>query len=284
MVYQPDGAYFGTIGHRGAGPGEFESVTAMTVDMGDTIHVFSVRESLFQRDGRFIRTRVIPEVPFVSSALILPGGELAIQANIGSRQRAGLPFHLVRADGTIAKSFGALATENFRLNYYSVRRRIVLASDSTFWAAKLPAYRLELWGLDGQLRRVMERKVDWFLPWDPPDRPVGIAVAPPKPTVVAISLDTRGVLWVLVHVADRNWKPVFPSGGRTERSMSQNEYASLVDTMVEAIDVQTGRVLVSERVPSVLGRFVGPGLTTELVEDSDGVFSLRILRLDVVNQ
>ena len=55
-VFQGDGAYSGTIGRRGKGPGEFTFASTLTIGPGDTLTVLddgSMRYSVFAPDGGF---------------------------------------------------------------------------------------------------------------------------------------------------------------------------------------------------------------------------------------
>ena len=193
LVFGLDGGYVSALGAPGNGPGEFRSITTLTVDPGDTLHLFGQRESLFLRNGTFVRTRAIPGVTDVTAAIAYGGGITLLQGGAATRERFGDPFHLVGVDGSIRRSFGLAANEQVREARVSGRRRIADVGDGTFWSARLNQYVLERWDTAGRLLRTITRVTPWFEMWDP------AAVAqmdpyttPPKPTVIGISMSCAG--------------------------------------------------------------------------------------------
>lgn len=278
-VYDATGRFLRTVGRRGEGPGEFRSVSTIAVDAGDSLYVFGARISVFSPTGRFVRTRAIPGSFQVRAAAILPVGAVLMQGMMNSRGKIGMPFHILRPGEDTVASFGGAPSERFVWNVYDASRRIAVRDNATFLAARLPRYQLEQWTFDGKLTRVMERQADWFVAWQwDPQRPDDARVAKPNPHIAGLALDANGVAWVATQVADAKWTAAPPS----EKPISAAEYARAIDTMVEAIDVNTGRLRASRRFDGPLW-MTGANLGLEYVEDRDGFTRIRAWELRVTN-
>jgi len=79
VLFDTQGEYLGTIGGRGHGPGEFNSLRALKVDTA-TSRLFvldNLRVSLFTTDGKFLNSFVNPPA---TSLDVLPNGQILLCA------------------------------------------------------------------------------------------------------------------------------------------------------------------------------------------------------------
>jgi hypothetical protein len=187
------------------------------------------------------------------------------------------PAKQIDWNGSLIRAFGRpLATATPELEF----RTITPDSSGLIWSAFSQRYVIELLSSDSVVRR-LERNVSWF-----PDDTSTKAPFPwserPRPRIYALSLDSDGVLWVLVRRAAAHWRPVVVTPSvpfQPNRAPSAARLADMFEGVIEALDSSTGTVLGSSIVSgSVLG-FAGPRMLYDASEDSSGVVTMRILRL-----
>jgi len=286
-VYDSTGSFRYTIGRKGKGPGELGAVQALLID-GDTLHVYGDRESVFLRNGRFVRANGLPSgVSGVFGGVLLPGGSTLLQAAVQTSGHAGHPFHVLAADRSVHRSFGGSTTEPYQRSAFTERRYITPAANGRFWAAELNRYRLQLWSGEGRLERELERRAEWFVPWKPEaETAQRRARKPPLARIAGLAVDEQARrIWVAVLVAGTDWQAPAsrsaPAGARPTRR-DWTEIQNLFDTVIEVIDLDTGRLLVSQRFPTATTQVIGPGLIVSFHEYPDGALSLRVWKAAVI--
>lgn len=284
LAYDANGAYMRKLGRRGDGPGELTAVTSMAIGPGDSLYVFGTRLTVFSPLGVFARTAyVLGAAAPVNEALVLDDGRLVAQAMIHSAELIGLPLHIVDREGAVRRSIGDADAEAYVESFPTSHRRIAKGQRGTFWSADLNRLRLQQWDANGRRVAVIEPRLPWFAPWDPvretATRPWDVR---PPPMVLSVSLDSVGRLWVAVTVADSKWRRRSLRRG-PGKPMTPGEMADLLDTMILALDPRTGRVIHEQRFPNKFKNFVGPAMISEMVEDDDGVISLRVWQLTLTS-
>jgi len=259
-VFRSDGSFVHRVGRRGEGPGEFRWTSAILVGPSDSVFVFDPslrRLTVYDSEHELGRTAPL-EIAASFDATFVDDG-IVVNADVRSPERAGLPLHLLDPGGEILTSFGSV-TARFRPDLgYGVRRAVAASGRTAVWSAWLNRYRMERWGTDGTLLQVLERDVDWFEPYE---EPAGGPEEPPSPLVRALH-EEAGVLWVLLTVPSPQWREAIdtvipgPEGQRGFiRIGDRNAYQH---TVIEAIDLQTGTVTRSMRIPRLIWGFAGPG-------------------------
>lgn len=259
-VFGPDGRFLRTLGESEPGDTVRRAIGHVSIAAGDTVHLLDEANSLrhvFTPDHRRARTEpVTPHLRASGFSLPLPGGRLAFAGTVPTRDAVGLPLHVMEADGTVSASFGSDAPELVPGGAPDVRR-LAAAGAGALWAGHLTAYRVERWTLDGRREVAIERDASWFAPytrtrWEPGE--------PPHPMLMAVRQDAAGRLWTLVRVADADWaraprQPV-DSAVAAAAPLLQYDLNDLYDTRIEVIDPRCGTLLVSHRVPVLLGGFL----------------------------
>jgi hypothetical protein len=277
ILYDAQGRFLRTLGRTGQGPGEFGHVLFLAIAPGDTLFAFDRalnRYSVFDAGHHHVRTVTVPGRP--ESAVLQPMGRMILHAILPTADRAGLPLHRVLASGDIELSFGSTNPVVLPDRPTADLRKISLAGDSVV-SARRDRYDIELWTTDGKLIRTLERNPDWFRPWEvdgfhPPDE------VRPQPFLRAIRADANR-LWVLITVADANWKPSHPASRRERPLPPPSEYRRFYDTILEVIDVRSNQLLASRRFDQFFDDLVASNLLIEHTGDGLGNEFLDIWRV-----
>ena len=153
------------------------------------------------------------------------------------------------------------------------RRSTALRGDGSFWAVPFSAYVIERWTPDGVLKERWLRKTRWFKPHG--GRARVDPTMPPQPVVVDAMEDAQGRLWVLLWVADRNWKSAVRARGYLQGRprYTYDSGDAYGDSVIEVSDPGTRRLLVSWRAPQQFRTSVG---TDEVASFSVGESSAWI--------
>ncbi|GIW52755.1 MAG: hypothetical protein KatS3mg081_2110 [Gemmatimonadales bacterium] len=280
-VYDSTGRLLGLLGRRGQGPGEFEHAGPVKVGPDDSLFVFDHslnRLTVFDRDLKVARTQLLPVWP--RNVLIRRSGEMVMQAMVPTPDRIGFPLHLVSRDGRILASYGAERPVVSRRHTAAQWPELAESTDpGAVWIASRDAYVLSLWRDGGARILTIVREVDWFPP-RAEDVFVPEDAARPVPWIRGIFQDRQGLLWVLVSVADQQWRARPRAGGGVERRpVSNSEINRYVDTRIEVLDPSAGVLVAAVRHPSLLMGFVEEGLVFGPRGDDQGNEFVEIYRL-----
>ncbi|HEX6939219.1 MAG TPA: hypothetical protein VF158_07380 [Longimicrobiales bacterium] len=116
---------------------------------------------------------------------------------------------------------------------------------------------------------------------DPPS-----AVDPPRPARAAapgVRQDREGRLWVMVLVAGKEWRKEVVAGGSGHGGSGHGgrvvDWNAYHDTVIEAIDPETGRLLQTTRLPLAFNAFVDDDLISTVVLDEADVPHLTVWRV-----
>lgn len=276
-VYDPDGRFLRSIGRAGPGPGEFSYVSAVVVDKADSVHAFGLRYDLFRPDGRLGRSKVVLEGARVWNAFLVGDSAILVQAMPQTPALAGIPLHLVDRNGGLRRSFGLMPDEPVRVNFWTRWRPTTVSPRGEVWLGMVNRYRLELWSLSGQRLRVLERKTSWFEPWQ--NHSGDVARDRPPPRLLSLRADADGLLWVLIQIADANYKPLYPPDGREHPMYDVRDEARISDTVLEVIDPRTARVIATQRFDGALNWFFADGLVSEVNQNDTDDTEIRVYRV-----
>ena len=272
-VFDPAGRFLRTIGRKGAGPGEFQDIGTIKVVGGDSLFVFdngNLRYTVL--DSAYAVAAESPlQIPPYIEAAVFEGGGIVLASPVRTPERVGLPLHYLGRDGRVKRSFGS-DRPNYRSDIpYIDARGISKAPEGRVWSAYRNQYVIELWDTAGQHLLDVRRAVDWFpsglrrVDVDPHDR----AQHPPDPHITSIR-EEDGILWVAVLIADPEWREALQDDDGFHGA-SIADVTRYRDTIVEAVDLATGRLLGSARVDQPLTGFIGDGLATATILDDIGI-------------
>lgn len=258
--YSRSGSFESLVGRPGEGPGEISGVFPPLIRLsGDTLYAVNrERVVVFDARGEHVRTFRLPFAP--GSAVLLSDGRLAV-----TRRPDGSGLQSVQV---MSATGGGLQRITFpELEKLSPPARwslFGLASGRGFWVAADNRYRIERWSPTSN-RIAVEREASWFPPYA--DQPRGAPVmAPSRPLISGVweSAASSTLLWVAAEVPDAQWRP---TRIKPDEVMSQ-DFSSFFDTIVEVLDLGTGRVHAAERfdlwlrpVTGVPDLLYSPGIT-----------------------
>jgi hypothetical protein len=188
----------------------------------------------------------------------------AINSDVRTADRIGLPLHLINSDGRILRSFGSDGTFRPDLPLGGVTRRLAAGSPGRFWVAHRQQFVLEEWTESGNLVARIVRDAPWFEPY----ARRAIQRDHVDPIVMGISALGNGNALVIVSVAGRDWVEVLPEPFmRNGRPVYPVELGSGgYETVLEEIDQNAGTVVRAEQVSQ---EFFG-------AVDSDRLYAYRL--------
>lgn len=276
-VFDAGGRFVRILGRYGQGPGEFQFIRTLAVSPADTLYAFDQlrRFAVFGVNGAHVRTHLLPYVP--SSSVAFADGRFAISAPGKGRSDAGLPIHLRNVDGEAVRSFGAEHAVLDPREPDNLNRFITAGNDGTVWSAFTDRYRVEQWDTLGALRQVIIRESGWFDIRSPRRHPTARdgttlryrLTEPPASSIRGIDVDNEGHLWVLIAIADKNWKSNDIWLGEGE-SLTPSKLDAMFDSLLEELDPVTGRVLSSTVLPTYFSQFTGRSTVASLRETDNG--------------
>lgn len=269
-------------GKPGDGPGEIRQISNAWMD-DDGLHIFDgrlMRETVFDSTGAVQREYAyrFGAVRKMGMRWPLPGGKLLVNATIASSEAAGYPLHVLDAERNLERSFGADTAMQLP-GYIDLNvRSTLLAADGGIWQARGNEYRIEKWTMDGRRQLTLTRRPSWFEPWSTVATTDYMA-APPPPRIAGLFEDAgNGLLWVVILVPDENYRPTKRISD-PETPVVTAELGRYFDTVLEVIDIRTGRLVKSHRFDEFLG--LTAGLIRRQVNHDNGSASFTLSRMSL---
>jgi hypothetical protein len=230
---------------------------------GDSIHVRDFRNtfSVFSPDLKFVRSFQAPRE--LSAALPLGDGTYVISADFRKSDLAGMPLHMMNANGTLIRSFGATGKPITRTSRPELPWIARSSDPSTFYAQV--GYQIEHWSTSGRL--LSSHRVE-SVPWLPSKIEYktitvtgrGISRSGQVPTNVGrgivAGIDQEGLLWMNVAIPSRN--------------------DTTVTVIIEVFDPKAGVVIASLPSRKPLLFVPGTSLAWTTSEDASGVVSYSV--------
>ena len=268
------------VGRSGDGPGEYRNIRWVR-SRGDRLHVFdalSRRRTVLDENLNVVLTNPL-SVTLAGDAAIFGDSAYVVNGPVPTPENIGYALHLFDANGAVIRSFdelpGGYGTPDSGIVIY---RRLAVARDGGLWSAYRGEYRIDLWDPQtGTKRRTLVRPAEWFPAHAEPGS--NDPELPALPTILDISEDAQGRLWVLLSIASDRWAEGFeatPEGAHPELDEYLHvDFDISYDTMVEVIDPARGRLLATTTVPQNLHVFRGG----RAVSSSEGEFGLPTVQL-----
>lgn len=266
-VFDSTGSYLRTVGGAGEGPGEYRSISFMSVG-SRYIHVFDRHRgrTMLDHDFRVVRTDRFPgEILF---AAVLNDDVAVFVADVPVVGSAGYKLQVLRPSGKMTSHGDGGGVLSSGLTGWGLTMTTVAGRGDTVWAVPLESNVLVRWDLlpEPGVARVFERRVAEFDNGSDAFAPARLG--PPM-------LDDRG-LWVMWHSADPDWAGPPPSFD----SLEPTPIDALRDTWIDLVDPATGRTIARYHQDNALAGFAGgSGYVVDYVETEAGVPYLHILQL-----
>jgi len=276
LRYDERGRLLGTIGRPGSGPGEYQLILEVTPGNNDSIFVLDASRRVTVLDSKFRAARTFNLPLHPRSAAVDAPGDLVITATDYSRERAGWPLHLLRADGQYKMPFGK-RNPTIDPNRPSVdRRKFTILKSGDIIASRPDRYRLELYRPDGTHIGELVRNAPWF-----PDRSFEAAAYPnpPSPFIEGLAAFTTDLVLVAAVV------PEVP----THRSIQRGEghpttvthLNRLYDSIIEIINPASGKLVKAVRIDGYVIDVVSPNIIATAEETQEGLVRIHVWRVDL---
>lgn len=273
LVYNDSGRYLGTLTGGASAAEQFQVPLFARIGPGDSIWVFdgSQRVLIFGPRREYERTVQLPETPW--DALVLPDGRMLIAPASADRP---LPLLLLTRTGSLIREFGAHDSSGVAIR---APRWLIGDGDGSFWSMPMQfRWRLEHWDSSGASLSVLERQPDWFRPYSQLSTPDSNHA--PQPTIQGAWTDGIGRLWVLGRAADQHWDRGLSPQPSGSAGPVITEADKVYDTVLEAIDRQTGQLTVTTRMDPSYVSVVEPGVLMKVISTAAGW--KRVVLMNVV--
>jgi hypothetical protein len=200
----------------------------------------------------------------------LKDGNLFLQAAVPTRSKAGFLLHLLGPSGRMDQSFYNAGTAWRLRRPWSTSALVARADSQSIWLVRPNQYTVERWNEKGEATDRLIRSANWFAPWDSAD--MDFFRSPPPPTVISISQDSLGILWVMSHIAGKQWQANGRGADKRERNrdITIPDLDDAFDTVLDAIDPLAGKLLISRRFDGSLLTLLPGGFAGRLRQASDG--------------
>ncbi len=286
-VYAPDGTFLQFLGRKGAGPFEFAGAYGIARIPGDSMLVFDVdnsRASVVSSDLSVVRSIRLPSFFHPIVSLSWPD-TVVVSGAIVTPAAAGWPLHLVSLGGSDLRVLSSLGYEQGQLRPNSPTDQaqvVAQATDGSFWSADVLRYRVSRWSAKGTRLLTFERTASWFATasrdW------LGNPNTPPPPRIAGIKEDPKGLVWVVTHVASKNWRKGWPrvEAGAREVSVRSIRFDELFSSVVEVIDPQKRTVVARLESERYIVSVLSDGRFAVYSRDSDDVPVITLVRPQLV--
>lgn len=283
LVFDPRGTLLRRIGGPQPGRSPLADVTAIAVGRGDTLYAVDRtrdRIVLFSPQGNAVRA-ISANGLTIYSLVPLESGQLVVQGARTSPQLVGFPLHLLDGSGRLVRSIDP-PTAMYRVGQFPDFRPVAPAARAGgIWLAAPNRYEVTLWSTEGRQLRTISRAPPWFRAWNQLSRPF---TSPAQTAITAIHQDADGLLWVVTRVPDPTWRvPAGHPDSREAEVSSASQSARYLDTVIEVIEPDSGRVVAAAHDSGLPFRFLGDHLAYRLIDGAQGSTRVEILRVRIIN-
>lgn len=289
LVFDAAGRFVRPLARTGAGPGEIRLATAIVTGPGDSVAVYdggTGRVQVFDRDLRFARGFGLAQSVAHGGLLWRQGDEPFVASGLRpTPSDIGYTIHLYGGDGSHRRSVAestapivpgdrsASAFAHLRLLQEMTRDRIISVS-----ASAIGGYSIEVLDLASGLALHRWRRLSGDFEIE--------AGGPFPPRVTAARMDSTGRPWTLVTVRAPNWERgakvvVIGSGRQVERGYQVVDRNLISDSVIEVIELQSGRLIARERFDRAYVALLPGGL---LVAESDGGTGFELFPVELVER
>ena len=278
LVFDSTGQPLLPIGRSGEGPGEYRSAYLVEVGRSDTVMVFDFTQqlSLVAPSGQFVRRS---RAPVSAVDLVLTGD--------GSVVFSATPAAVVGdADVTILHVFDTGENEversfhTYRIEGGGFAPRFYVAAaqePDRFWTAFRPGDRYEViqYATDGTATRQFTRSPFWIRPHPSED-----GFPAPNANLYGIS-EANGRLWIVGQHPAEDWNRYWNREINREIEAGTREIDAnrLYRSVVEVVDIETGRLISSARVPGLVVTLLPDQHVVTYREDEAGVPFVDVFRM-----
>jgi hypothetical protein len=227
---------------------------------------------VFDPDGRFIRNVTLIDSPL--SVLFLSDGSFLGVKMQPTASEPGRSLRQYNATGALKRALADTPVEDFQpRNIESLYRTLAHAQDGGVWVAHARQAIFERRSANADLMNRVVAKDHWV-------------ATTSNARIAGISEDSAGFLWVTsIRPDDRaGVRRPDPSKGpeSTKRSATLSDAVDFVDSVIEAFDPKSGRVLASLRADEVYAPIPGSNLLLRTTSSAAGDDVVELFRAVLV--
>ncbi len=285
-VFAPNGNPLPPFGRQGEGPGEMERIRYVRAAYGDSIIVLDrPKLTLFASSGSPVRWGTLPRGVAAFRFAVLKSGHVVVNNYFPTHPS----FVLLDRKFTGLREFGSTTPPDSRSDSDAIQYHLV-GLDSGRFAAVRQYYRygVEIWDTTGSLVRRFDRIPSWYQPWTEADKHAAARQLSGFPVIEGVHADGQR-LWVAARVPDPTWKDPAAKMRAPERgrevafpAIPVPEYNRRYDSVIEVLDVATGRVLVSQRFDAYVSQFTEGGFMYSVREAPSSLLRIDVWRAEIV--
>ena len=278
FVFDSAGRPLPPVGRSGDGPGEYRSAYLVEAGRSDTVMVFDFTQqlSLVAPSGRFVRRS---RAPVYAVDLVLTGdGSVVFSATppaaVGDAEVTIL--HVFDpAEDEVERSFHTYRIEGggFAPRFYLAAAR----EPDRFWTAFRPGDRYEViqYATDGTATRQFTRSPSWIRPLPSED-----GFPAPNANLYGVS-EANERLWIVGQHPAEDWNRYLNReiSRELEAGTRQLDEGRLYRSVVEVVDIETGQLIASARVPGLVVTLLPDQHVVTYREDDAGVPFVDVFRM-----
>ena len=268
LLFESTGKFIGAVARQGQGPGEIGRGVGALFTGGDTIMIIERGSlSFFAPNLSFVRKVQTPTVG--DEFLVAPDGNLLYFGMMRTPATAGFCYHTLSANGTYIRSFvEVLSPRECSPTPGELTSRTFSRAAGHFWTFTNRNYRFTLRDSMGLPKRVLEGSPAWLME----SRQKGEI-----PSINAVLEDSRRILWVIGQTPSPTYVPLKLDTSKAISIRPENPANNRVSTL-DAIDLDTGALISSVRIPACVHSFVDDQRLAVLKETNGGYAQTEIWR------
>ena len=220
------------------------------------------------------------------ATVVLPGGTVVVSALSGTAERVRYALHLLRAGDDQVTS---MDRSNMRVlsgaNSHGMVRYPAPRDETSFWSLHAAAYRIDLWDTSGRRVESLRRDAPWFVERTMPSL---ARLTPPPTDPTGLAADSDGLLWVLLSVADPEWKGYEVPGrghghgaGGSYPGRNRHLEDGVFDSVLEVVDPELVAVVMRTQFDEYFSGFAGPKVVVHYDGSSNDAGTYTVLRLSL---
>ena len=278
FVFDAGGQPLPPIGRSGDGPGEYRNAYLVEVGESDTLMVFDFTQQLsfVSPSGEFVRRALVPV--YGVDLVVTGAGSLVFSATppaaVGDAEVTILHV-LDRDDSNLERSF-----HTFEIKGGGFAPRFFLAparAADQFWTAFRSEDRYEVirYTADGSLVRQFTRNPSWIR-----RLPAEDGFPAPRANLYGLS-EADGRLWIVGQHPSEDWNRYLNReiSRELEAGTREIDESRLYRSVVEVVDIETGRLVASAPVPGLVVTLLPGQYVATYREDEAGVPFVDIFRM-----
>lgn len=284
-VFEPDGRLTTTIGRKGKGPGEFSRLRTVRVGPGDSLFVHEdSRLTVLGPSWEYARMVDMPAGPRAFRFIVLRDGTVVLN-NWFPTHRS---FAFFNRQHQFVREFGHTVNGDRFGQDDLLFHSAPIDSGRFVTAAQNHRYLVQVWDTSGRLLRENKRQPAWFPPYKREDQ-MALGFGSRYPVVLDVYADVaEGRFWTAAVVPDPAWREPAcrPRADLREGSncapVPMRQRPRAYDLVLEVLDLNTLRPLISQRFDQPVDSFMEGGLMYVLREGEDGLMVVDVYRPRIV--